>query len=130
MIRPRGVSSAPDDTENPKYGGVLRLQAPVCKTGRDDASAGHRKKKAARGRDPQSRACVGSGKGGVQRGRPGGEPGGRGEACRRWDRDIVSALPDQRGPIRGGLPARGGTACRTGQASQGGDGPSGGAGPL
>jgi hypothetical protein len=37
--------------------------------------------------------------------------------CWRRDRNIVSALSDQRGPLRGGLPARGGTACRTGQTS-------------
>ena len=40
------------------------------------------------------------------------------QACRRRDRDTVSALPDQGGPLRGGLSARGGTACRAGQASR------------
>ena len=52
------------------------------------------------------------------------------QACRRRDRDTVSALPDQGGPVRGGLPARGGAACRTGQAARGRDGAGRGAAPL
>jgi hypothetical protein len=41
MIRPRGVSSAPDDTENQNMGGSSVYKGPVCKSGRDDASAGN-----------------------------------------------------------------------------------------
>src|SRR6516165_4675684 len=111
---------------------VPPLQGAKFKAGRDDASASLRKTEAARGRDPQSRARVGGGKGGVQPGRPRGEPGGRGQACWCRDRNIVSALSDQRGPIRGGLPARGGTAaCRTGQVSRRSENSTGrGAAPL
>src|SRR5262249_48213149 len=87
------------------YGGCLRLQGAKFESGRDDASAGDRKTEAARGRHPQSRACAGGRKGGVQPGWPGGEPGDGGEACRRRDRDIVSPLPNQGGSLRGGLPA-------------------------
>jgi hypothetical protein len=72
----------------------------------------------------------GSGKGGIQPGRSGGEPGGRGQACRRRDRDVVSALPDQGGTVLGGLPACGGAPCRTGQTVRGRDGASRGAAPL
>src|SRR6516162_1936068 len=84
---------------------VPPLQGAKFKAGRDDASASLRKTQTARGRDPQSRARVGGGKGGVQPGRSGGEPGDGGEECRCRDRDIVSALPDQGGPVRSGLPA-------------------------
>src|SRR4029077_6503098 len=54
------------------YGGCLRLQEAKFKNGRDDASTGDGKTETARGRDPQSRASVGGGKGGVQPGRPEG----------------------------------------------------------
>src|SRR6266852_862169 len=93
------------------YGGGLRLSRGGCSTGGDETSqdAGSVREKptqAARRRPAEPRAVPRGRQGRVQRGRSRRQSRSRGAAGRCRDRHALSAFPDPRSPLRGGLSPR------------------------